>query len=177
MTTLRLEVGKAYPNDSGRGIARLGMDAFSHLGLTPGDHIEIGGNDTTVAKAWRADRVDWGTETVYIDGFIRQNADVGISEPVEICKLEVAKADSLTLRTFKESPVQFRSDAAGRVKRQLLQRPVVERDIVPVMSNTSNHPSTCSSDQAIPLLAVTTEPNGPVIVIEETAVTIQTEDE
>jgi len=77
MNEVQLEVAKAYPNDSGRGIARLDPDTLLHLKLSPGDIIEIEGADTTAAKVWRADRQDWNTDTVRIDGFTRQNADAG----------------------------------------------------------------------------------------------------
>jgi len=174
MNEVQLEVAKAYPNDSGRGIARLDPDTLLHLKLSPGDIIEIEGGDTTAAKVWRADRQDWNTDTVRIDGFTRQNADVGIGERVEIRKAEERKADKLVLAPPEEASVQFGSDAAGMVKRQILKRPVVERDIVPVMSST-NHPFMRSPGQAIPLIAVETEPDGVALVTEDTEVELREE--
>ncbi len=174
MNEVQLEVDKAYPNDSGRGIARLDPDTLLHLKLSPGEIITIEGGDTTAAKVWRADRNDWNTDTVRIDGFTRQNADVGIGERVTIRKAEAQKADRLVLAPPEDASVQFGSDAAGMVKRQILKRPVVERDIVPVMSST-NHPFMRSPGQAIPLIAVDTEPDGVVIVTEDTEVTLREE--
>ncbi|SFC59170.1 transitional endoplasmic reticulum ATPase [Halobiforma haloterrestris] len=174
MNEVQLEVAKAYPNDSGRGIARLDPDTLLHLKLSPGDIIEIEGADTTAAKVWRADRQDWNTDTVRIDGFTRQNADVGIGERVTIRKAEATKADELVLAPPEEASVQFGSDAAGMVKRQILKRPVVGRDIVPVMSST-NHPFMRSPGQAIPLIAVETEPEGVVLITEDTDVELREE--
>jgi transitional endoplasmic reticulum ATPase len=174
MNEVQLEVAKAYPNDSGRGIARLDPDTLLHLKLSPGDIIEIEGADRTAAKVWRADRQDWNTDTVRIDGFTRQNADVGIGERVTIRKAEAAKAEKLVLAPPEEASVQFGSDAAGMVKRQILKRPVVERDIVPVMSST-NHPFMRSPGQAIPLIAVETEPDGVCLVTEDTEVELREE--
>ena len=174
MNEVQLEVAKAYPNDSGRGIARLDPDTLLHLKLSPGDIIEIEGSDTTAAKVWRADRQDWNTDTVRIDGFTRQNADVGIGERVKIRKAEAEKANSLVLAPPEEASVQFGSDAAGMVKRQILKRPVVERDIVPVMSST-NHPFMRSPGQAIPLIAVETDPEGVALVTEDTDVELREE--
>ena len=170
----QLEVAKAYPNDSGRGIARLDPDTLLHLKLSPGDIIEIEGAETTAAKVWRADRQDWNTDTVRVDGFTRQNADVGIGERVTIRKAEAEKADKLVLAPPEEASVQFGSDAAGMVKRQILKRPVVERDIVPVMSST-NHPFMRSPGQAIPLIAIETEPEGVCLVTEDTEVELREE--
>jgi len=174
MNEVQLEVAKAYPNDSGRGIARLDPDTLLHLKLSPGDIIEIEGANATAAKVWRADRQDWNTDTVRIDGFTRQNADVGIGERVTIRKAEERKADRIVLAPPEEASVQFGSDAAGMVKRQILKRPVVERDIVPVMSST-NHPFMRSPGQAIPLIAVETEPDGVCLVTEDTEVELREE--
>ena len=174
MNEVQLEVAKAYPNDSGRGIARLDPDTLLHLKLSPGDIIEIEGAETTAAKGWRADRQDWNTDTVRIDGFTRQNADISIGERVTIRKAEETKAEKLVLAPPEEASVQFGSDAAGMVKRQILKRPVVERDIVPVMSST-NHPFMRSPGQAIPLIAVETEPDGVCLVTEDTEVELREE--
>jgi len=174
MNEVQLEVSKAYPNDSGRGIARLDPDTLLHLKLSPGDIIEIEGGERTAAKVWRADRQDWNTDTVRIDGFTRQNADVGIGERVTIRKAEATKAEQLVLAPPEEASVQFGSDAAGMVKRQILKRPVVETDIVPVMSST-NHPFMRSPGQAIPLIAVDTEPEGIALVTEDTDVELREE--
>lgn len=174
MNEVQLEVAKAYPNDSGRGIARLDPDTLLHLKLSPGDIIEIEGAELTAAKVWRADRQDWNTDTVRIDGFTRQNADVGIGERVTIRKAEAEKADRLVLAPPEEASVQFGSDAAGMVKRQILKRPVVQRDIVPVMSST-NHPFMRSPGQAIPLIAVETEPEGVCLITEDTDVELREE--
>jgi transitional endoplasmic reticulum ATPase len=149
-------------------------DTLLHLKLSPGDIIEIEGADTTAAKVWRADRQDWNTDTVRVDGFTRQNADVSIGERVTIRKAETTKAEKLVLAPPEEASVQFGSDAAGMVKRQILKRPVVERDIVPVMSST-NHPFMRSPGQAIPLIAVNTEPDGVCLVTEDTEVELREE--
>ncbi len=174
MNEVQLEVAKAYPNDSGRGIARLDPDTLLHLKLSPGDIIEIEGGERTAAKVWRADRQDWNTDTVRIDGFTRQNADVGIGERVTIRKADAKKAEKLVLAPPEEASVQFGSDAAGMVKRQILKRPVAERDIVPVMSST-NHPFMRSPGQAIPLIAVETEPEGVTLITEDTEVELREE--
>ncbi|MDR9411745.1 MAG: CDC48 family AAA ATPase [Haloquadratum sp.] len=174
MNEVQLEVSKAYPNDTGRGIARLDPDTLLHLKLSPGDIIEIEGAQQTAAKVWRADRQDWNTDTVRIDGFTRQNAEVSIGERVAIRKAEPVQAEQITLAPPEEASVSFGSDAAGMVKRQILKRPIVDHDIVPVMSST-NHPFMRSPGNAIPLIAVETDPEGVTIVTEDTEVLLREE--
>ncbi len=174
MNEVELEVAKAYPNDSGRGIARLDPDTLLHLKLSPGDIIEIEGADKTAAKVWRADRKDWNNDTIRIDGFTRQNAEVGIGERVTIRKAETKDADRVVLAPPEGASVQFGSDASGMVKRQVLKRPVVQGDVVPVMSST-NHPFMRSPGQAIPLIATQADPEGTVMVTEDTEVVLREE--
>jgi hypothetical protein len=169
MTTSQLDVAKAYPNDSGRGIARLDPDILLHLKLSPGDIIEIEGSDTTAAKVWRADRQDWNTDTVHLDGFTRQNAETAIGEPVTIRSVGAKPADRVVLTPPDEATVQFESTATDMIWRQIAKRPVGEGDIVPVMPST-NHPFMRSPGQAVSLIAVETAPDGVVVVTEETTV-------
>jgi len=76
--SIERSVAKAYPNDSGRAIARMDPDDFAPLCISPGDILAIEGEDVTAVKVWRADREDWKGEIIRIDGFTRQNADVDI---------------------------------------------------------------------------------------------------
>ena len=186
-TTIQLDVAKAYPNDVGRTIARLTPDAMEHLGLQPGDLIAIEGTDMTVAKVWRADRQDWNTETVRLDEFGRQNANVDLGGPVEIHSVTTTIAASIML-TFappeeipilaaltpvspEEISVPFGSDITEMVKQQLLKRMVMEGDILPIRMSANDAPRL--TDQAIVLQAVATEPTGGVLATDETSVIIQ----
>jgi len=166
---LHLRVAKAYPNDSGRGIARLDPNTLLELKLSPGDIIEIKGKSTTAAKVWRADKQDWGQGIVRIDGFVRQNADVGIGEKVTIRKADVKEAEKVVLAPLEGMTMQFGGDAEEMIKRQVQKHPVVQGDIVPVISSMG-HPfmSRMMTGQAIPLIAVSTIPSGIVLITETT---------
>jgi transitional endoplasmic reticulum ATPase len=175
MPTRRLAVETAYLNDPGRALARLDPDTSLALSLEPGDLIKIEGNDTTGAIFWRSDRPDWNTETVRLDRFTRQNADIALGERVDIHPVEETAAVSLTLRLPEGTPVPVQF-GAEMIKRHLCHRPVVERDIVPVMANADSSTSG-SPVHAISLSAVATDPHGVVRITDETTVTIQQEAE
>ncbi len=169
-----LEVTKAYPNDSGRGIARLDPDTLLHLKLSPGDIIRITGGKETAAKVWRADRQDWNTNTVRIDGFTRQNANVSLGEKVSIQKIDSIPAEKVVFAPPRASTIRFGEDAASMIRRQILKRPIISGDLVPIMSSTS-HPFMRSPGQAIPLIATETVPDGIVVVSENTEVQLRDE--
>ena len=174
MDTTKLTVTKAYPNDSGRGIARLDPHTMMVFQLTPGDIIEIEGKKRTVAKVWRAERPDWDQKRILVDNFIRQNADAGIGDTVSIKKVEPKKAENIVLAPSEGKPIQFGGDAEEMVKRQILKRPIVKGDIIPVMS-TMAHPflGNVVTGQAIPLIAVESEPDDVVIITENTRITLR----
>ncbi|OYT64278.1 AAA family ATPase [Methanosarcinales archaeon ex4484_138] len=171
MKEVQLKVAKAYPNDSGRGIARLDPQTMLALQLSPGDIVEVEGKKVTAAKVWRADRIDWDQGALRVDGFIRQNAGVGMGDVVRVRKAEVHGAVKILLAPTEGPGLKFGGDAGEMVKRQILKRPVVKGDVIPVMS-TMAHPflGRVVTGQSIPLVAVETEPAGVVLITEKTEV-------
>jgi transitional endoplasmic reticulum ATPase len=165
-----LKVAKAYPNDSARGIARLDPNALLTLRLSPGDIIEIEGKRSTAAKVWRADRQDWSQDYIRIDGFIRQNAGVGIGDRVKIRKAKYSDALRIILAPPSGSQMQYGEEAADLIRRQTIKRPIVSGDILPIMSSGS-HPFV-GRMEAVPLVVTGTEPAGVVVICERTEIVL-----
>lgn len=168
MKDILLKVAKAYPNDSARGIARLDPNALLTLRLSPGDIIEIEGKRTTAAKVWRADRQDWSQDYIRIDGFIRQNAGVGIGDRVKIRKAKYCDALRVTLAPPAGAHMHYGEEAADLIRRQTLKRPIVSGDILPIMSS-GTHPF-IGRMEAVPLVVTGTEPDGVVMICERTEI-------
>ena len=167
---IHLKVAKAYPNDSARGIARLDPNALLTLRLSPGDIIEIEGKRMTAAKVWRADRQDWSQDYIRIDGFIRQNAGVGIGDRVKIRKAKFADAQKIILAPPSGSNMHYGDDAADMIRRQTLKRPVVAGDILPIMSSGA-HPF-MGRMEAVPLVVTETHPADVVVICEKTEIVL-----
>jgi len=165
---IQLKVAKAYPNDSARGIARLDPNALLTLRLSPGDIIEIEGKRPTAAKVWRADRQDWSQDYIRIDGFIRQNAGVGIGDRVKIRKAKHSDAQKIVLAPPAGSHMHYGEEAADLIRRQTLKRPIVSGDILPIMSSAS-HPF-IGRMEAVPLVVTETDPEGIVVISEHTEI-------
>ncbi len=174
MDEITLTVAKAYPNDSGRGIARLDPHTMMVLQLTPGDIIELEGKRRTSAKVWRADRIDWDQDIIRIDGFIRQNAGGGIGDHVKIKKADVKIANRIVLAPPEGTSIQFGGEAEDMVKRQIMKRSMVKGDIIPVMS-TMAHPflGRVVTGQTIPLIAIEAEPEGILLITESTEIKLR----
>ena len=173
MDEKQLIVEKAYPNDSGRGVARIDPKKFLELDIFPGDIIEIEGKKRTSAKTLRLDMMDWGHDIIRIDGFIRQNAGAGIGDHVKIRKAEFKYAEKVVLAPPEGTSIQFGEDAE-MVKQQIMKRSITKGDIIFVMS-TMAHPflGRVVTGQTIPLVAMETEPEGIILIRDGTEIKLK----
>jgi len=174
LKTVHLRVGKAHPQDFGKGIARVDANTLLELAISPGDIVVITGKRTTAAKVWRAEKEDWDQQLIRIDGFTRQNAEVSVDERVAVAKAQPQSAERLVLAPPPGSSLQFGAVTQDVIRRQLAKRPIVEGDLVPMMSSIQNPVfGRVMSNQAIPLKAVKVEPEGVVVVGESTEVVLR----
>ncbi len=173
MSEITLKVAKAYPADTGRGIARLDPSSLLKLQISPGDVIQITGKKTTVAKVWRADRQDWGQDIIRIDGFTRQNAGAGIGERVKVVPIEPRIANTVMLAPVEVMDTSPSEMPETFIKRQLLKRPVMTGDVVPIISGARPFMGRQSTSQMLPLVVVDTDPAGPVMVDEFTKIVVR----
>ncbi|MGC9121377.1 MAG: CDC48 family AAA ATPase [Thermogladius sp.] len=158
---LTLRVLEAEPKDVGRGIGRVDPEVLERTGLMNGDIVVIEGKRRTVVRVMESKPQDRGLGVIRIDNTTRQNAGVKIGDLVIVEKTEAANAVSIKLAPSKYyAPPD--SQLADFVKNKLLNRPLVEEDIVvvPVLGQT------------IPFKVIYTKPKGPVVVTKDTIVTI-----
>ncbi len=167
MDEVQIKVEKAHPNDFGRGIVRLDPTTLLSLQLSPGDIVEIEGKRKTAAKVWRAERQDWGQGIARIDGFIRQNAGVGIGERISVRKAEVVTAEKVTLAPPEGVTMEYGDHISEVIKRNIMKRPLVEGDVIPIISSMTQPMSNQMGGQAIPLIAVEAEPKDDILIIGE----------
>ncbi|HUV84031.1 MAG TPA: CDC48 family AAA ATPase [archaeon] len=174
MDSIQLKVTKAYPTDSEKGIARIDPNLIQKLQISVGDIILLEGKKTTAAKVWRADRQDWKKDSIRIDGFTRQNAGAGLGDSIKVTTVQPLGATRIVLAPPEGQVIQIGGEVNDLVKRQIMKRPVMEGDIIPIISTTANpilgHMNT---GQTIPLIAVKVEPEGVVIVKEQTEIELK----
>jgi transitional endoplasmic reticulum ATPase len=185
--TLRLQVAGSNERDVGKGVARLGRGAFTALGLSQGDVIEITGRRSTAAVALPAYPADDGLSVIRLDGLIRANAQSGMGEHVEVRPASVQPAESIVL-----APAQKNMRLMGQgqaLLRTLFGRPLVAGDVV----STSVYRRTSDMDpgaypeevfrrffeqkayglQEIRLTVVSAKPRGIVRVTQETEIELR----
>ncbi|MGP8323724.1 MAG: ATPase, partial [Methanosarcinaceae archaeon] len=165
MNEIQMKVEKAHPGDLARGIIRLDPSTLLSTQTSPGDIVEIIGKRQTAAKVWRADRQDWGQGFVRIDSFTRRNAGAGIGDRIMIKKTEVVPAIRILLAPPEDVLIEFNENTVEIIKHNILKRPITNGDEIPIISSmTQSMMGHMASGQAIPLIAIETEPEEGVLI-------------
>lgn len=158
---VQLKVAEAYHRDAGKGIARLGLDALNLLGAENGDVLEITGKERICAVAWPGNPED-PADIIRIDGNTRANLGVGIDARVQVTRIEAKPARKIVLAPTR----QIRLIGGPEYMLRMLEgRPVVKGEQIRVeMINNS-----------LSLVVVSTAPSGPVIITNDTIISITKE--
>jgi len=194
---IKLRVMEALQDDAYKGIARIDSEVMRELEIRRGDVVIIKGNRETVAIADRAYPADVGEGIIRIDGILRKNAKAGIGDIVTISKAEVKEAKKVMIAPAQKG-IMVQADQDG-LRRGLLGRAVLKGDIIhlggvqrrrDVMSEEfgdmddnifgnlgdilggMGFGQLGGSITQIKFLVVSTNPNQPVIITENTEVTL-----
>ncbi len=157
MVEIVLKVAEAEHRDIGRFIVRIDAMSMEKLGVRTGDIIQIKGKRVTAAIAWPAYQGDKGHEIIRMDGRIRRNAGVSLSEKVTVSRANEEPAKSVTLAPTSV-PIRPEPRFEEFVKRKLLNCPVTLQDTVfiPILG------------RAIPFKVTSIKPTGTVVVQHST---------
>ncbi|MEM2963799.1 MAG: CDC48 family AAA ATPase [Candidatus Anstonellales archaeon] len=158
-----LKVSEALQNDVGRGIARIDSKARNALGVSAGDVVLLIGKKQTPAIVWPAHPEDEGLGIIRMDGILRQNASVGLGDRIKVVKSEIKDASKVILAP--REPIRYTPGFDQYVHRRLIGKPIMKGNILPVGVFGT----------AIPLVVMQTTPPGPVMVTEETKLSIKPE--
>ncbi len=193
---IQLKVVEAMQDDAYKGIARIDSEIMRELGIKRGDVILIKGNRETVAIVDRAYPADVGEGIIRIDGILRKNSKTGIGDVVTIEKAELKEAKKIMIAPAQKN-IMVQGDPDS-LRRGLLGRAVVKGDIV-VLGGVQRRRDLMSEEfgdmddifgnlgdilggmgfgnlgggvTQIKFLVVNTNPNQPVIITENTEVTL-----
>src|SRR3972149_6590619 len=125
---VQLKVVEAQQDDAYKGIARIDGEVMRELGIRRGDVVIIKGGRETVAIADRAYPADVGEGIIRIDGILRRNAKTGIGESVRVSKAEIKEAKKLMIAPAQKN-IMVQAEPEN-LRRGLLGRAVVKGDVV-----------------------------------------------
>ena len=192
---IQLKVVEAQQDDAYKGIARIDSEIMRDLGIRRGDVITIKANRETVAIADRAYPADVGEGIIRIDGILRKNAKTGIGEMVHISKAEIREAKKIIIAPAQKG-IMVQGEPES-LRRGLLGRAVVKGDLV-VLGGVQRRRDLLSDEfggelgdmlgdmlgnmgfggqlgggfTQIRFLVVNTSPNQPIIITENTEVSL-----
>ncbi|MBI2863118.1 MAG: CDC48 family AAA ATPase [Chloroflexi bacterium] len=164
--TLTVRIAEALPKDVGRGIARLDPADIEQLGAAIGDTVEIVGKRRAVARLMPAYVAERGKSLVQVDGIMRENAQAGIGERIQVRKVASQQARSVTLSSTGASQAALRGQDARYLGRLLEGVPLLAGDRVRV-NLFGNRP--------LDLAVHETTPKGVVLVDGSTVIRVRGE--
>src|SRR5690606_3680095 len=97
-SSLTLRVAEALTRDVGRGLVRLDPADMGALSVQTGETVQIVGRRSAVAKALPAYAEDRGNGTVQMDGILRENAQSGIGDRVQLQKIVCPVARAVVIQ-------------------------------------------------------------------------------
>ncbi|MCU4799111.1 CDC48 family AAA ATPase [Halobacteria archaeon HArc-gm2] len=166
---MKLTVKPLKQKDAGRGLAAIDRSAMTEMDLENGDYIVIeGGENRVVARVWPGYPEDEGRGVVRIDGQLRQEANVGIDDRVNVEKADVQVAKAVTVALPQN--LRVRGNVGPMIRNNLSGQAVTQGQTVPVSFGLG--PLSSMSGQKIPLKIAETEPEGTVIVTDQTDIEV-----
>jgi transitional endoplasmic reticulum ATPase len=158
----KLKVAAAMPKDQGRGIVRLNSDVRNLLGVRSGDYVLLKGTKETVAVCWPSLKEDEVLDMIRMDGLIRSNAGVKLSDVVEVTGITLSEASRIVLAPSQ--PVRFQPGFDEYIKQQIINKPVTRGDSLMV----------ASIGQGIQFTVTTVSPSKHARVTAETKIEVMT---
>lgn len=163
---LTLSVAEALSKDVGRGVARMDPKDMARLGAQVGDIIQVSGKQTTATKLMPAYAEDRGKGIIQIDGLIRENARVGIGEPVQLQKSAFEEANAVVLAPVTSSRAFVPGNDTSYLGRALQGLPVTQGDRVRAVLFGSRYQE---------FMVVDTSPGGVTLIAPRTIVKVKGE--
>jgi len=166
---MKLTVKPLKQKDAGRGLAAIDRAAMAEMDLENGDYTVIEGSDgRAVARVWPGYPEDEGSGIIRIDGRLRQEAEVGIDDRVEVEPADVKPAKSVTVALPQN--LRIRGNVGPHIRDKLGGQAVTAGQTVPFSLGLG--PLSSMSGQKIPLRIAATDPDGTVVVTDSTEIEI-----
>ena len=135
-----LKVAESLQEDVDKGIARISSKDMKGMGVVAGDLLEIKGKKTIVVKVLRSLGGEQSIGKLRLDGTIRSNLGVSIGDELQVKKVEVKPATSITLAPLQEG-IRFSDNPTEFFHTKLLDKVVVQgqRLVIDVFGTRLNY--------------------------------------
>ncbi|WP_430505451.1 CDC48 family AAA ATPase [Haloparvum sp. PAK95] len=165
---MTLTVKPLKQKDAGRRLAAIDRVAAEEKDLSGGDFVRVSGDEgSAIARVWPGYPEDDGSGVIRIDGNLRQEANVGIDDQVDVEKVDVKPAEQVTIALPQRLGIRGNVDAL--IRRELGGQPVTAGQNVQLPLGFG---FMGGQSQAVPLKIASTTPSGTVVVTDDTEITI-----
>lgn len=127
--SITLKVAETNPKLVGRGMALIDPKVMEELELSTGDVIEISGKKKGYVILWSSPPDDYGKKLIRIDGYTRNEINVGIDDTVTIHKVILKNAEKVTLSPTEELNIVGLEEYLPEV---LAGRVVAKGEVIPL---------------------------------------------
>jgi transitional endoplasmic reticulum ATPase len=128
---ITLKISEALTRDVGRCIARIDPDYFERIAVEIGDIIQLKGQRVTVVRVMPTFTAERYKGIIQIDGITRENVQSGLGEKIEISKINLGFADSITITPLNKN-FRMLEKNIGYLSSLLDGKPVIAGDRVRV---------------------------------------------
>ena len=97
---LRVAESKSY--DVGTGTIRVDGQIIQHMGLVPGDYVQVTGKKRTAAVLGTSYPEDENRGIVRMDGIMRRNAGASLDDKIALSKIVPKNATKITVAPLEE---------------------------------------------------------------------------
>jgi len=135
-----LKVSEALQEDIDKGIARISSKDLEKMKFIPGETVLLEGKLPMVVKVMRSMEGDSSIGKIRLDGNVRSNLGVSIGDDIEISKVEVLKANSITLSPLEDG-IRFSNNPTEFFHNKLLERSLVlgQKIVIDVFGTKLNY--------------------------------------
>ncbi|WP_255190611.1 CDC48 family AAA ATPase [Natronobeatus ordinarius] len=151
------------------GVVVLGAETMADLGLESGDHVSVGADGRRAVATVATGDVDDGG--VRLTARLRRSLAVAVGDRVAVDPVAVADAEGVTIALPEELTLE--ADVGLHVRDALVDRAAVEGQVLTVTLGYDSLPD--PSRRRVPIQVTETDPSGPVVVREWTAITVDDE--
>ncbi|MDS0299280.1 CDC48 family AAA ATPase [Halogeometricum sp. S1BR25-6] len=165
---MKLIVKPLKQKDAGRGLAAIDREAAEELGLEGGDYIRIDGDGgTAIARVWPGYPEDRDSGVIRIDGRLRQQANVGIDDRVQVERADVKPAKTVSIALPQN--LRIGGNVGTYIRDKLSGQPVTKGQSIQLPLGFG---FMTSSNQSVPVKVASTQPQGTVVITDSTEVQI-----
>lgn len=162
---MQCTVKRLKQKDAGRGLVFMDRAVADELDAEAGDYVRLVGHDSVVGRVYPGYPEDQGTGVIRVDGRVRSLLGVEIDDGVTVERIDVRSAELVAVSVETETDIETTGEFGEYVRHSLRGTPVIEGQVTGIDVGLGPDGT---DGQHLPLEVIRTEPDGVVVITENT---------